>query len=67
MNPIAIKPANKGLLHKNLGIPAGVNIPAAKIAAAKNSPSPAIRKRATFAQSAAGWNHSKKPSYNFPK
>lgn len=53
---ISIKPANKGLLHKELGVAAGENIPAAKIAKAKNSSNPAERKRATFAANAAKWN-----------
>lgn len=53
--PIHIKAANKGLLHKKLGVPAGDKIPAAKVAAAKKSASPALRKEATFAQNAAQW------------
>lgn len=48
--PIKIKPSHKGLLHKKLGVPQGEKIPASKIAAAKNSSSPALRKEATFAQ-----------------
>ena len=52
---IKIKPANKGKLHADLGVPAGEPIPAAKIAKAKNSPSPAVRQRATFAQNAKKW------------
>lgn len=63
---IVIKPSHKGLLRKNLGVPEGEPIPASKLAAAKKSPSPAVRKRATFALNAKGWNHSKK-SYSFPK
>jgi hypothetical protein len=47
---IKIKPSHKGLLHKDLGVPQGQKIPKAKIAAAKNSPNPAVRKRAVFAQ-----------------
>ena len=47
---IHIKPSHKGLLHKDLGVPEGQKIPKAKIAAAKNSPNPKVRKRATFAQ-----------------
>jgi hypothetical protein len=54
---IKIKPSHKGLLHKNTGTPAGQKIPASKIAAAKNSPDPAVRKRATFAANAKKWNH----------
>lgn len=54
---IHIKPSHKGLLHKDLGVPAGEPIPAGKLAAAKNSSDPAERKRATFAQNAKKWNH----------
>lgn len=45
-----IKPSRKGLLHKDLGVPQGQKIPAAKISAALNSSDPAIRKRAQFAR-----------------
>ena len=54
---IKIKPSHKGLLHKNTGTPAGQKIPAAKVAAAKNSPDPAVRKRAVFAANAKKWRH----------
>lgn len=52
---IKIKPQNKGKLHRELGVPQGQKIPASKIAAAKNSPSPAVRKQATFAANARKW------------
>jgi hypothetical protein len=54
---IHIKPSHKGLLHRKLGVPAGKLIPANKIAAAKRSASPALRKEATFAQNAKHWHH----------
>lgn len=54
---IKIKPSHKGELHADLGVPQGQPIPAAKLAAAKNSSNPAERKRATFAENAKGWNH----------
>jgi hypothetical protein len=54
---IKIKPSHKGLLHKKLGVPQGKPIPAAKVAAAKNSSDPATRKQATFAQNAKSWHH----------
>jgi hypothetical protein len=47
---IKIKPSRKGLLHKKLGVPQGEKIPAKKIAKAKKSKSPSLRKEATFAQ-----------------
>jgi hypothetical protein len=54
---IKIKPSRKGLLHKDLGVPAGDKIPAGKLQAALASSSPAIRKRANFARNAKKWNH----------
>jgi hypothetical protein len=52
---IKIKPSHAGRLHKALGVPAGQPIPAAKLAAAKNSTNPATRKQATFAINAKGF------------
>lgn len=57
---IHIKPSHKGLLHKNLGVPAGKKIPASKLESAENSKDPAVRKRAVFAENAKHWNHSGK-------
>jgi hypothetical protein len=54
---INIKPANKGLLHKELGVPAAAPIPAKKLAKAVASPNPAEKKRAVFAENAKKWNH----------
>jgi len=51
---VKIKPSHKGLLHKKLGVPEGEKIPPEKVAAAKNSSSPALRKEATFAQNFGG-------------
>lgn len=53
---IHIKPAHKGMLHADLGVPADKPIPAGKLDAAANSSDPAERKRAVFAQNAKGWN-----------
>lgn len=55
---INIKPSHEGRLHKALGVPEGQPIPAAKLQAAKNSSDPALRKQATFAINAKGFNHS---------
>ena len=52
---IHIKPSHKGELHKDLKVPQGQKIPASKLEAAKNSKSPAVRKRATFALNAKKW------------
>ncbi|MDE2101918.1 MAG: hypothetical protein KGL39_32025 [Patescibacteria group bacterium] len=54
-DPIKIKPQNKGKLHRKLGVPEGEPIPASKLAAAKKSPSPAVRKEANFAANAKKW------------
>lgn len=54
---INIKPSHEGRLHRALGVPEGNAIPAAKLAAAKNSSDPAIRREATFAINAKGFNH----------
>jgi hypothetical protein len=43
------KKGTVGSLHRALGVPEGKKIPSAKMAAAKNSSSPAIRKKANFA------------------
>jgi hypothetical protein len=56
-NPIRIKPSHKGLLHKELDVPQGEPIPAAKIAKAAHSSDPAERKRAVFAQNAKKFKH----------
>lgn len=44
-----IKPSHVGMLHKELGIPMGKNIPISALMSAKKSSSPAKRKRAQFA------------------
>lgn len=54
---IDIKPSRKGLLHKKLGVPQGEKILAAKLAKAKASSSPALRKEATFATNAKSFHH----------
>ncbi len=56
---IHIKAANKGKLHKDLGVKAGTKLTAAELAKGKDSKDPAERKRATFAQNARGWRHGK--------
>lgn len=53
---IQIQKTHRGLLHEDLGIPAGGKIPMSKLMAAKHSSSPAERKRATFAANARKWN-----------
>lgn len=50
MSTIKIKKANRGLLHKKLGIAEGKKIPEAKIEKAEKSSSPKLRKEAQFAE-----------------
>lgn len=52
---IKIKPENKGKLHKALGVPKGQKIPPGKLAKAKHSKSPTVRKEANFAANAKKW------------
>lgn len=54
---IHIKSSHEGLLHKDLGVPAGKPIPAAKMEKAKADASPAEKKRIVFAENARHWNH----------
>lgn len=61
MVAMMIKPSHKGRLHKALDVSEGKPIPDAKIAAAKHSSSPALRKEATFAQNAKHFNHQHGP------
>ena len=51
----AIKIKRPGQLHKDLGVKPGDKIPAKKLAAAKDSDSAAVRKRAQFAINAKKW------------
>jgi len=44
-----------GALHKQLGVPAGKKIPAAKLAAAARSSNPTERKRANLAKTLKGF------------
>lgn len=55
--PIKIKKSAEGSLHRALGVPQDKPIPASKLAAAKKSSDPAIRKKAVFAANAKKWNH----------
>jgi hypothetical protein len=42
--------ANKGGLHRSLGVPEGQKIPAGKLAKAANSSNPRVRKQAALAK-----------------
>lgn len=50
-----IKPSHKGLLHKDLHVPQGQNIPQAKIEKAAHSPNVKLAERARFAEAAEHW------------
>jgi hypothetical protein len=52
---IKIKKSHEGLLHKNLHVKQDKGIPLSSLLAAKQSSSPAVRKRATFAVNARKW------------
>ena len=49
-NWIASATKNKGALHRALGVSAGQNIPAKKLAKASHSKSPTIRKEVALAK-----------------
>jgi hypothetical protein len=57
---IHIKKSHEGLLHKELKVPTGQPIPAAKLETALHSSDPAERKRAQFAANARRFHHPKK-------
>ena len=46
-----------GKLHREIGVPVGQKIPAAKLEAAARSSNPEIKRDAIRAQTMAGWNH----------
>jgi len=54
---IRIKPSHAGMLRADLGVAAKNSIPMSKLMEAKHSKDPAVRRRATFAVNARGWNH----------
>lgn len=52
---IHIKASHKGLLHKNLGIPAGKPISTSRLKSAAKGAGPAEKKRIVFAENARKW------------
>ena len=56
---IHLNPANKGKLHKKLGVKKSKKLTVAEEEKATNSSSPAERKEAQFALNARHFNHSK--------
>ena len=57
---IHIRKSHEGLLHKDLNVPAGQPIPAAKLEEALHSSDPVVRKRGQFAENASHFHHPKK-------
>jgi hypothetical protein len=57
---IHIKASHAGRLHRDLHIPMGQPIPAAKLEEALHASDPAERKRAQFAKNAKHFHHPKK-------
>lgn len=51
----ALHHLNKGGLHRALGVPEGESIPAEKLAAARNSSNPHVKKMAEFAHTMEGF------------
>lgn len=45
-----------GALHRDLGVPEGKKIPAKKLAAARHSKNPTIRRRANLARTLGGFH-----------
>jgi len=56
----AIKPQNRGALHRELGVKKGEKIPAKKLAAAAKKPGKE-GERARLAETLKGMNHKRKP------
>ena len=48
-----------GALHRQLGVPEGEKIPAAKLEAATHSDNPTLRHRAQLAETMKGFHHGK--------
>ncbi len=59
---IANATKNKGALHRHLGVAEGEKIPEEKLAAARNSKNPTVRREANLAATLKGMKHGgKKP------
>lgn len=54
---IHIQSSHRGLLHKQMGIPADKPIPTKALEREKSGASPAEKKRIVFAENARRWNH----------
>lgn len=59
----AIEPSHRGALHRALGVPEGQKIPPGKMAQAKSSDNPKVRRMAALAKTLRGFKK-KAPSDN---
>lgn len=55
----ALKHLNEGGLHRALGVSPDKDIPADKMAQAKDSKNPHVKKMAEFAETMKSWHHGK--------
>jgi hypothetical protein len=53
----AIKPENKGALHRSLGVPEGKKIPEKKLEKAQHSKDSTLRKEAVLAETLKNFKH----------
>ena len=53
----------KGKLHREIGVPEGEKIPAAKLEAAEHSENPEIKRDAKRAETMEKWHHKTAPIY----
>jgi len=53
----AIKPENKGALHRSLGVPEGKNIPEKKLEKAEYSKNSTLKKQAVLAETLRNFKH----------
>jgi hypothetical protein len=58
---------HKGKLHRELGIPEGEKIPKARLASAKRSSNPEVRRDAIRADTMEHWNHSRGHAHVRPR
>ena len=58
----------KGKLHRELGIPEGEKIPAARLESAAHSSNPEVRRDAIRAKTMEGWHHARRSKlYDHPR
>lgn len=55
-----------GKLHREIGVPKGEKIPAAKLEAAEHSRNPEVRRDAIRAKTMEGWHHGGRAAKRYP-